>query len=103
MGLLNSWDSKAYNCSPRYEVDHIDSNLQRRYRSGVGMLFYLTKYSQPDLCNLVRELSKCMDKALMGTYLELLRVIKFVIVTNISVSELNKKGNSKIGVSDNLQ
>jgi hypothetical protein len=45
------------------------------------MLLYLTKYSRPDLCNVVRELSKCMDKATMGTYLEMLRVITFVIDT----------------------
>ena len=66
---------------PDDEADLIDMNLQSRYRSGVGMLLYLTKYSQPDLCNVVRELSKCMDKATMGTYLEMLRVIKFVIDT----------------------
>jgi hypothetical protein len=45
------------------------------------MLLYLTKYSCPDLCNVVRELAKCMDKATKGTYLEMLRVIKFVIDT----------------------
>jgi hypothetical protein len=45
------------------------------------MLFYLIKYSQPDLCNIVRELSKCMDKATMGTYLEILRVVKFFFDT----------------------
>jgi hypothetical protein len=44
------------------------------------MLLYLTKYSRPDLCN-VRELAKCMDKATKGTYLEMLRVVKFVIDT----------------------
>jgi hypothetical protein len=66
---------------PSNEDDAIDENLQSRYRSGVGMLLYLTKYSRPDLCNVVRELSKCMDKATMGTYLEMLRVIKFVIDT----------------------
>jgi hypothetical protein len=45
------------------------------------MLLYLIKYSRPDLCNVVRELSKCMGKATMGTYLEMLRVVKFVIDT----------------------
>jgi hypothetical protein len=45
------------------------------------MLLYLTKYSRPDLCNDVRELAMCMDKATKGTYLEMLRVIKFVIDT----------------------
>jgi hypothetical protein len=45
------------------------------------MLLYPIKYSQPDLCNVVRDLSKCMDKETMGTYLEMLRVVKFVIDT----------------------
>jgi hypothetical protein len=60
------------------------------------MLLYLTKYSCPDLCNVVRELAKCMDKATKGTYLEMLRVVKFVIDTN-NVCLRNLKGN--IGVS----
>jgi len=74
--------------TPRFKIvrpdeksELIDNNLQKRFRSGVGMLLYLTKYSRPDLCNVVRELSKCMDGATMGTYLELLRVIKFVLDT----------------------
>ena len=74
--------------TPRFKVvcpyensELINDNLQKRFRSGVGMLLYLTKYSRPDLCNVVRELSKCMDGASMGTYLELLRVIKFVLDT----------------------
>jgi hypothetical protein len=58
-----------------------DSNLQSRYRSGVGILLNLRKYSQPDFFNVIRELSKCMNKASMGTYLEILTVIKFVIDT----------------------
>jgi hypothetical protein len=63
------------------------------------MLLYLTKYSRPNLCNVVRELSKCMDKATMDTYLEMLRVIKFVITPKISVTEFNPNQNSKIGVA----
>jgi hypothetical protein len=43
------------------------------------MLLYLTKYSQPDLCNNVRELSKCMDGATMGTYFDMLTVVKCVL------------------------
>jgi hypothetical protein len=66
---------------PDYDDDIIELNLQSRYRSGVGMLLYLIKYSQPDLSNVVREISKCMDKATMGIYLEMLRVVKFVIDT----------------------
>jgi hypothetical protein len=34
-------------------VDVLDEHFQRRYRSGVGMLLYLTKYSLPDIFNIV--------------------------------------------------
>ena len=38
------------------------------------MLLYLKKYlSSDDISNIVRELSKCMDGAAMGSYLEMLR------------------------------
>jgi Reverse transcriptase (RNA-dependent DNA polymerase)/gag-polypeptide of LTR copia-type/Zinc knuckle len=71
--------------TPRFKIQRsindmevLDSEHQRNYRSGVGMLLYLTKYSRPDISNIVRELSKCMDSASWGSYQELLRVIKFV-------------------------
>jgi hypothetical protein len=74
--------------TPRFKIVHpttgddvIDADLQGSYQSAVGMLLYLTKYSRPDLCNDVRELAKCKYKATKGTYLEILRVVKFVIDT----------------------
>jgi hypothetical protein len=54
---------------------------QSRYRSGVGMLLYLIKYSRPDIANVVRELPRCMDGANLATFKEMLRVIKFVLNT----------------------
>jgi hypothetical protein len=44
-------------------MDILDPQSQRKYRSGVGMLLYLTKYSGPEISNIVRKLSKCMDSA----------------------------------------
>jgi hypothetical protein len=52
-------------------VDKIDPDLQARYRSGVGMLLFLIKYLRPDLANVVRELSKCMDAASHADYKEM--------------------------------
>jgi hypothetical protein len=60
------------------DIDVLDGENQSRYCSGVGMLLYLTKYSQLDISNIVRELSKCMDAASWDSYQELLHVIKFI-------------------------
>jgi hypothetical protein len=60
------------------DLEVINDDFQRKYRSGLGMLLYLTKYSRPDISNIVRELSKCMNAASWGSYQELLRVIKFI-------------------------
>jgi hypothetical protein len=54
---------------------------QQMYRSGVGMLLYLVKYSRPDIANAVRELSKGMKEATPSALKELKRVLKFVIDT----------------------
>ena len=48
---------------PDKDSELIDVELQGRYCSGVGMLLYLIKFSRPDISNVVRELSKCMDGA----------------------------------------
>jgi hypothetical protein len=57
--------------SSTINMDVLDPQSQRKYRFGVGMLLYLTKYSRPDISNIVRELSKCMDSATWGAYNEL--------------------------------
>jgi hypothetical protein len=57
---------------PAEDMDVLDAENQKKYCSGVGMLLYLTKHSRPDICNVVWELSKCMDSATWGTYQEML-------------------------------
>jgi hypothetical protein len=66
-------------CPAAADDDVIDAALQGQYCSAVGMLLYITKYSCPDLCTIVRELAKYMDRGTKGTYLEILRVVTFVI------------------------
>jgi hypothetical protein len=78
-------------------MDVLDPQSQRKYRSGVGMLFYLTKYSQPDISNIFQELSKCMDSATLGAYNELLRVIKFVIDTKSFGVKVQPKLDNNLG------
>ena len=46
----------------------ISDEEQKTYRSLIGSLLQLVKYSRPDIANAVRELSKCMDGASAGTY-----------------------------------
>jgi hypothetical protein len=66
---------------PNEYVNKVDPDLQARYISGVGMLLFLIKYSRPDLTNLLRDLSKCMDAANHAAYNQMLRVIQFVVDT----------------------
>ena len=45
------------------------------------MLLCLIKHSRPDICNAVRELTKCLSGATPAAYKEMLRVIKHVLTT----------------------
>jgi hypothetical protein len=74
---------------PMDETEKIDSNQQSKYSSGMSILLYLIKYSRPDLENVVRELSKCMDGANLAAYKEMLRVVKFVLDTKDYCLKLN--------------
>jgi hypothetical protein len=92
--------------TPRFKIqkstinmDVLDAHYQRRYRSGVKMLLYSTRYSRPDICNTIQELSKCMDSTTQGTYNELLRVIKFVIDTKIFSLQVQPKLDNNLGWS----
>ena len=60
----------------------LNDAMLTKYRSGVGMLLYLVKFSRPDLSNCVRELSKVMRDATKSHLKSLLRTIKFVLDTS---------------------
>lgn len=49
---------------------------QERYKCGVGIALYLSRYSRQDICNTSRELSKGMVKANQAHYKQMLRLIK---------------------------
>ena len=59
----------------------IEKAEQSLFRSGVGLLLYLVKFSRPDLSNTVRELSKVMDRATPAHMKNLMRAIKYVLDT----------------------
>jgi hypothetical protein len=49
---------------PHEDIEGLNENMQSTHRSGVRMLLY--KHSRPDIANVGRELSKCMDSATMA-------------------------------------
>ena len=61
--------------------DKVNPEEHETYRSGVGMLLYLTKHSRPDVCNPVRELSKTMDAPAPVHLKEMYMVIRHVLFT----------------------
>jgi copper chaperone CopZ len=66
---------------PTLEEEKIEKDEQDRYRSGVGMLLWLTKHSRSDIANCVREASKVMDGATLAHYKYMLCIVKYVVDT----------------------
>ena len=75
---------------------------QTRYRSGIGIALYLSRYTRPDICNATRELSKGMTKANKAHYKQLLRLIKYILGTKNLVlkAELRHGVWTMVGKSD---
>jgi len=64
------------------ETDEQLSNKQQtQFRSGVGVLLHMVRYSRPDALNRVRELSRGMQKASVEGYKALMRVMSYVVAT----------------------
>ena len=82
---------------PDNEETLIEKAEQSLFRSGVGLLLYLVKFSRPDLSNAVRELSKVMDGATPAHMKKLMRAIKYVLDTKERVLnfEVKKQEGSK--------
>jgi hypothetical protein len=66
---------------PKDNDTKIAETDQKVYRSVVGSLLQLVKYSRPDIANSVREISKCMDGATPNAFKEMSRLLKYVIDT----------------------
>ena len=64
------------------ETDEPLSNKQQtQFRSGVGVLLHMVRYSRPDSLNRVRELSRGMQKASVEGYKALMRVMSYIVAT----------------------
>ena len=59
----------------------VDPETHTLYRSGVGMLLYLVKFSRPEISNAVREASKANVGPTKANMKSLYRLIKFVVDT----------------------
>ena len=84
---------------PEPEDSNINEEEQSKYKSGVGMLLYLVKHSRPELANATRELSKVMDRATIGQYKELMRVLTWTVDTKnagLKIAPYRNKGNKYI-------
>jgi hypothetical protein len=71
----------------------------------VGFLLYFIEHSRPDIENVVREIVKCMYGATLEAYKEMLRVIRFVLNTQLLCLKIEpKKGEEEWNIlvhSDN--
>ena len=57
------------------------TEMQKSFRSRIGMLLWLMKHSRPDISNATREGSKVIDKATLGDYNYMLQIVKYVLET----------------------
>ena len=62
-------------------VKYLDLEKQRKFRSGVGKLLHLAKWSRPDIKNSVRELSRGMAQSTETAYKSMQRVMKYCVAT----------------------
>jgi hypothetical protein len=61
--------------------NHLREEEMSTYRSGVGKLLHLMKWSRPEILNSVRELSKFMSGAIEGHKQAMYRVMKYCVNT----------------------
>ena len=80
---------------PKENEELIDDKKQHGYRSGVGMLLYLTKHNRPYIANAARKHSKMMDGATILHCKSLLWLIKYVLDTKEYILKMKPKMNGK--------
>src|SRR5688572_6811902 len=54
---------------------------QKKYRSGLGKLLHMMRWTRPDIMNAVRETSKFMTKGHKGHMMAMLRVMRYCVGT----------------------
>ena len=66
---------------PCEEKDGVEQTKQATYRTGVGKLLYLMRWSRPEILNSVRELSKNMKTASKAHLKAMYRVMSYCVAT----------------------
>jgi hypothetical protein len=61
--------------------DWLPDELQSKYRSGVGKLLHMMKWTRPEILNAVRELSRFMAHASLAHLKEMYRAMKYCVGT----------------------
>jgi hypothetical protein len=79
---------------PKGKEEMIGEEGQKWFRSAIGTLLYLVKFSCLDLANPVRELSKVMDGANPAQEKELKRVLEYVLWTKEKRLKVESKTDS---------
>ena len=75
------------------EGKQLDVKNMMRYRSGVGKLLYLSKWSRPDLLNITRELSRFLTRATPAHEKAMMRTMAYCVSTVHRGIEIRPDGN----------
>ena len=62
------------------DYPRMSSYMQDKFRSAIGTMLYLTKFSRPDMSNTVRDLSEVIDEDNIGHYKQMVRASKFISI-----------------------
>ena len=62
--------------------EKLDEAMHKRYRSGVGKLVYLARWSRPDILNQTRSLARYLKGPTMTHYKAMLRCMQYCVTTS---------------------
>ena len=84
--------------SPVMDGDELNEEEQKGYRSGVGKLLYLSRWSRPDILNITRELSRYFMRANRAHLKAMKKVMTFCVNTKGHGIFVNPEGywNGKV-------
>jgi Reverse transcriptase (RNA-dependent DNA polymerase) len=63
------------------EIDILSDKVKKKYQAGVGKLLYIARWSKPEICNAVRELSRFGSRPQLAHYEAMMRVMDYCVDT----------------------